>query len=261
MKRRKYKEFAGYTSHVHNIIQSPIFFLISFPAFPFDFNSNKEYKVFVRIIFWIIFLWKEFHKLLFSLTLLTLAPFAMLTYMSDSLFLFATIDKLFNMMAIGTCHACWPCNSKLGWCIVFYVFHAVKMGSDDSLKTWVSDKLMSLLGYSQPTVVQYMIGLCNSSNIIFLTLKNSLYNHFGTYVSEFMCNILVISFWVAAKQAASPADLAGKLVEFGIASTETRAFAEEIFSRVPHKSSGLNVSLYISIYALWKYTAIFMAFV
>ncbi|BAT79705.1 hypothetical protein VIGAN_02262800 [Vigna angularis var. angularis] len=76
------------------------------------------------------------------------------------------------------------------------------MGGDDSLKTWVSDKLMSLLGYSQPTVVQYMIGL--------------------------------------TKQATSPADLVGKLVEFGISSMDTLAFAEEIYSRVPRKSSGLN---------------------
>ncbi|KAK8465864.1 hypothetical protein PHAVU_009G193400 [Phaseolus vulgaris] len=76
------------------------------------------------------------------------------------------------------------------------------MGGDDSLKTWVSEKLMSLLGYSQPTVVQYMIGL--------------------------------------SKQATSPADLVGKLVEFGISSTDTHAFAEEIYSRVPRKSSGLN---------------------
>ncbi|QCE14002.1 pre-mRNA-splicing factor ATP-dependent RNA helicase DHX16 [Vigna unguiculata] len=78
----------------------------------------------------------------------------------------------------------------------------VTMGGDDSLKTWVSDKLMSLLGYSQPTVVQYMIGL--------------------------------------TKQATSPADLVGKLVEFGISSMDTHAFAEEIYSRVPRKSSGLN---------------------
>ncbi|KAK7411357.1 hypothetical protein VNO78_02790 [Psophocarpus tetragonolobus] len=76
------------------------------------------------------------------------------------------------------------------------------MGSDDNLKTWVSDKLMSLLGYSQPTVVQYMIGL--------------------------------------SKQATSPTDLAGKLGEFGISSTDTCAFAEEIYSRVPRKSTGLN---------------------
>ncbi|KAK7304676.1 hypothetical protein VNO77_42561 [Canavalia gladiata] len=76
------------------------------------------------------------------------------------------------------------------------------MGSDDNLKTWVSDKLMSLLGYSQPTVVQYMIGL--------------------------------------SKQARSPDDLVGKLVEFGFSSMDTRIFAEEIFSRVPHRSSGIN---------------------
>lgn len=31
---------------------------------------------------------------------------------------------------------------------------------DSDLRTWVSDKLMSLLGYSQATVVQYIIGLC-----------------------------------------------------------------------------------------------------
>ncbi|KHN17807.1 Putative pre-mRNA-splicing factor ATP-dependent RNA helicase DHX16 [Glycine soja] len=77
------------------------------------------------------------------------------------------------------------------------------MGSDDNLKTWVSDKLMSLLGYSQPTVVQYMIGL--------------------------------------SKQATSPADLVGKLVEFGISSMDTHAFAEEIYSRVPRRSSGINI--------------------
>ncbi|XP_054805557.1 pre-mRNA-splicing factor ATP-dependent RNA helicase DEAH1-like isoform X2 [Prosopis cineraria] len=78
------------------------------------------------------------------------------------------------------------------------------MGNDDSLKAWVSDQLMSLLGYSQPTIIQYIIGL--------------------------------------SKQATSPADVVGKLVEFGCSSTgETCAFAEEIFARVPHKSSGLNI--------------------
>ncbi|RHN76845.1 putative PWI domain-containing protein [Medicago truncatula] len=76
------------------------------------------------------------------------------------------------------------------------------MANNDNLKTCVSDKLMSLLGYSQPTIVQYIIGL--------------------------------------SKQATSPADLVGKLVEFGFSSTDTRAFVEEIFSRVPRRSSGLN---------------------
>lgn len=69
---------------------------------------------------------------------------------------------------------------------------------------WVSDKLMSLLGYSQPTIVQYIIGL--------------------------------------TKQASSPADVVGKLVELGLSSSsETRSFAEEIFAKVPHKDSGLNL--------------------
>lgn len=47
---------------------------------------------------------------------------------------------------------------------------------------------------------------------------------------------------LAAKKAASPADVVGQLVEFGLsASSDTRSFAEEIFSKVPHKASGLNV--------------------
>lgn len=37
--------------------------------------------------------------------------------------------------------------------------NAVRMG-DLELKTWVGDKLMSLLGYSQSAVVQYVIALC-----------------------------------------------------------------------------------------------------
>ncbi|XP_016652011.1 PREDICTED: pre-mRNA-splicing factor ATP-dependent RNA helicase DEAH1-like [Prunus mume] len=80
------------------------------------------------------------------------------------------------------------------------------MGSESNLNTWVSDKLMTLLGYSQPTVVQYIIGL--------------------------------------TKQAKSSADVVGKLVEleFGLSSSaETSAFAEDIFARVPRKESGLNL--------------------
>ncbi|XP_058195570.1 pre-mRNA-splicing factor ATP-dependent RNA helicase DEAH1 [Rhododendron vialii] len=75
------------------------------------------------------------------------------------------------------------------------------MGSD--LKAWVSDKLISLLGYSQPTVVQYVIGL--------------------------------------SKTTSSPSDFVGKLVDIGLsASNETRAFAEEIYGKVPRKASGIN---------------------
>ncbi|KAK8604564.1 hypothetical protein V6N13_099500 [Hibiscus sabdariffa] len=77
-------------------------------------------------------------------------------------------------------------------------------GVGNPLKTWVSDKLMSLLGFSQPTLVEYTIGL--------------------------------------AKQAASPADVLGKLVEYGLpSSTDARLFAEEIFGKVPRKASGENL--------------------
>ncbi|XP_050121978.1 pre-mRNA-splicing factor ATP-dependent RNA helicase DEAH1-like isoform X2 [Malus sylvestris] len=66
------------------------------------------------------------------------------------------------------------------------------MGSESNLKTWVSDKLMTLLGYSAAPVVLYIIGI-------------------------------------------------SKLVEYGLSSSaETSAFAEDIFSRVPRKESGLN---------------------
>lgn len=48
---------------------------------------------------------------------------------------------------------------------------------------------------------------------------------------------------VAAKKASSPTQVVEKLVEFGLSSSsETRAFAEEVFARVPHKAAGLNVS-------------------
>ncbi|KAK3406356.1 hypothetical protein EUGRSUZ_K02504 [Eucalyptus grandis] len=78
------------------------------------------------------------------------------------------------------------------------------MGSESNLKTWVSDKLMSLLGYSQSTIVQYFIEL--------------------------------------AKQSSSPTQVVDKLVEFGLSSSsETRAFAEEVFARVPHKTAGLSL--------------------
>ncbi|CAL9155851.1 unnamed protein product, partial [Musa hybrid cultivar] len=76
-----------------------------------------------------------------------------------------------------------------------------KMADESFLRTWVSDKLMSLMGYSKGVVVQYVIRL--------------------------------------SKESPSPADLMCKLVEFGFSSsTETRSFAEEIYAKVPHKKTG-----------------------
>ncbi|KAI7754434.1 hypothetical protein M8C21_019224, partial [Ambrosia artemisiifolia] len=72
------------------------------------------------------------------------------------------------------------------------------------LKTWVSDKLMSLLGFSQPTLVQYVISL--------------------------------------SKKASSPSDIFDYLKDMQVSSlNDTHAFAEEIFQKVEHKSFGSNL--------------------
>jgi pre-mRNA-splicing factor ATP-dependent RNA helicase DHX16 len=77
------------------------------------------------------------------------------------------------------------------------------MGSND-LNTWVSDKLMVLLGFSQTAVVQYLIAM--------------------------------------AKQSKSPGELVRELVECGFSlSGDTRAFAEEIYARAPRKTPGVNL--------------------
>lgn len=44
--------------------------------------------------------------------------------------------------------------------VLVYDCSAVRMGSND-LNTWVSDKLMVLLGFSQTAVVQYLIAMGN----------------------------------------------------------------------------------------------------
>ncbi|XP_006296554.2 probable pre-mRNA-splicing factor ATP-dependent RNA helicase DEAH6 isoform X2 [Capsella rubella] len=77
------------------------------------------------------------------------------------------------------------------------------MGSND-LSTWVSDKLMVLLGYSQTAVVKYLIAM--------------------------------------AKKSESPDELVRELVACGFSlSGDTRAFAEEIYARVPRKTAGVNL--------------------
>lgn len=57
--------------------------------------------------------------------------------------------------------------------------------------------------------------------------------------------------FVVAKKATSPADVVNNLVECGLSlSSDTRAFAEEIFTRVPRKSSGVNVSFLLDILSM-----------
>lgn len=63
---------------------------------------------------------------------------------------------------------------------------------------------MTLMGYSQSVVVQYVIRL--------------------------------------SKEASSPSDLVGKLVDYGFSSSaDTRSFAQEIFAKVPRKQSGPSI--------------------
>ncbi|KAJ0980676.1 hypothetical protein J5N97_008931 [Dioscorea zingiberensis] len=77
------------------------------------------------------------------------------------------------------------------------------MASESFLRTWVSDKLMSLTGYSTSIVVQYVIRL--------------------------------------SKESSSPSDLESKLLEYGFSSSaETRLFAEEVFAKVPRKQSTMS---------------------
>ncbi|MBA0701143.1 hypothetical protein Goari_022256 [Gossypium aridum] len=78
---------------------------------------------------------------------------------------------------------------------------------NDALKTWVSDRLLALQGFSTPEFVEYAIGL--------------------------------------AKQATSAADVVGKLEEYGLAfSNDLHLFAEEIFSKVPWKVSSRKQKTY-----------------
>lgn len=73
---------------------------------------------------------------------------------------------------------------------------------DSNFETWVSDGLISLLGYSHPAVVLFVVGL--------------------------------------SKEASSPSDLVEKLVNFGVPLSlgdSLHFFAEELFTRVPHKGS------------------------
>ncbi|WCJ30948.1 RNA helicase family protein [Euphorbia peplus] len=81
------------------------------------------------------------------------------------------------------------------------------MGTID-LKNWVSDTLMSILGYSHDTVVDYVIGL--------------------------------------SKQAHSPDDLLTKLADFEFSSStdQTRAFLQELFDRVPRIEADTGLNLY-----------------
>eukprot|EP01018_Ginkgo_biloba_P019935 Gb_40352 [translate_table: standard] len=77
------------------------------------------------------------------------------------------------------------------------------MADEKHLQVWVSDQLHTLLGYSQPAVVSFIIGL--------------------------------------AKKSSSVGDIVSQLLEYGLPSSlETQSFADELYRKVPRKMAGLN---------------------
>ena len=64
-----------------------------------------------------------------------------------------------------------------------------------------------------------------------------------------------------AKEASSPSDIVSKLVDYGSSSAvETRSFAEKIFSKVPHKQTGLSVSIFTRIFVHYFLSLVFILF-
>ncbi|CAI9101453.1 OLC1v1038783C1 [Oldenlandia corymbosa var. corymbosa] len=87
-----------------------------------------------------------------------------------------------------------------------------RIAMGDDLKRWVSDQLIShnLLGVSSPILVQFVITL--------------------------------------AKNASSVPELVNNLVEYGLPSEKIHGFAQEIFSKVTHKSSSSSTSTVLNLY-------------
>lgn len=57
----------------------------------------------------------------------------------------------------------------------------------------------------------------------------------------------------AAKKSKSPAELVNELVNYGFfLSDETRAFAEEVYARVPRKTAVVNVSSLMALVLLFS---------
>ena len=116
------------------------------------------------------------------------------------------------------------------------------MADEVYLKTWVSDKLMSLMGYSHNVVVQYVIRLCKSFSR-WIQIGSSVFTCAMSLLSFFWRKQLDFDAFSAAKEASSSVDLVSKLVDYGFSSSvDTRSFAQEIFAKVPHKQSGASVS-------------------
>lgn len=102
----------------------------------------------------------------------------------------------------------------------------------DSIKSWVSDKLMVVLGYSQPAVVDYLIAMGK----LVLTVD---------FIDLIMIMYLTIN-WVAFRDAAqssrSPSELVSELLDYGFSSDDALAFSQDICARLPRKAADRNVS-------------------
>jgi pre-mRNA-splicing factor ATP-dependent RNA helicase DHX16 len=115
------------------------------------------------------------------------------------------------------------------------------MAGDGQLREWVSDKLMSLLGYSKSVVVQYVIRLGMRPTEFRFLLLDSVTPQIAV-VLNMRSHACV--FASTAKECSSTGDLVGKLVEFGFTSSvETRTFAADIYAKVPRRASGISVRI------------------
>ncbi|CAA7038978.1 unnamed protein product [Microthlaspi erraticum] len=72
----------------------------------------------------------------------------------------------------------------------------------ESLRSWVSDKLMVVLGYSQPAVVDYLIAMAKSSR--------------------------------------SPSELVSELLDCGFSSDDALAFSQDLCARLPRKAADFH---------------------
>ena len=111
------------------------------------------------------------------------------------------------------------------------------MASDKQLRDWVSDKLMSVQGFSTSVLVKYVIGLGNEQfkSALFCSCRVQF------FVSDSSLGLRMRS----AKECSSTGDLVGKLVEYGFSSSaETRSFAADIYAKVPRKGRGASVSFH-----------------
>lgn len=111
--------------------------------------------------------------------------------------------------------------------------------SDPTLKKWVEDRLMQLMGYSNALVSQFVIRLGIFSSLLLYAYHISI---------SLLCYLLIpflsFPFHASAKEASSPDDLSHKLLDYvPCSSNDLRTFASGLYQKIPHKHSTLSVRL------------------